>query len=108
MYPSLKRAYFSRPGALSLANARAASEAKSGYFCEGLDCKFGLWRDNKFPAAKRISLTRALATELLDKGRVHLDEIYSQRMDKYYPGDLILHDDGERATYYLSFKGGKS
>ena len=83
------------------------SEAKSGYFCEGLDCKFGLWRDNKFLAAKRISLTRALATELLDKGRVHLDEIYSQRMDKYYPGDLILHDDGERATYYLSFKGGK-
>lgn len=83
------------------------SEAKSGYFCEGLDCKFGLWRDNKFLAAKRISLTRALATELLDKGRAHLDEIYSQRTDKYYPGDLILHDDGERATYYLSFKGGK-
>ena len=83
------------------------SEAKSGYFCECLDCKFGLWRDNKFLAAKRISLTRALATELLDKGRTHLDEIYSQRMDKYYPGDLILHDNGERATYYLSFKGGK-
>ena len=83
------------------------SEAKNGYFCEGLDCKFGLWRDNKFLAAKRISLTRALASEMLDKGRVHLDEIYSQRMDKYYPGDLILHDDGERATYYLSFKGGK-
>lgn len=83
------------------------SEAKSGYFCESLDCKFGLWRDNKFLAAKRISLTRALATELLDKGRAHLDEIYSQRMDKYYPGDLILHDDGERPTYYLSFKGGK-
>ena len=83
------------------------SEAKNGYFCEGLDCKFGLWRDNKFLAAKRISLTRSLVTELLDKGRAHLDEIYSQRMDKYYPGDLILHDDGERATYYLSFKGGK-
>ena len=83
------------------------SEAKNGYFCESLDCKFGLWRDNKFLAAKRISLTRPLATELLDKGRAHLDEIYSQRMDKYYPGDLILHDNGERATYYLSFKGGK-
>ena len=79
------------------------SEAKNGYFCESLDCKFGLWRDNKFLAAKRISLTRALATELLEKGRAHLDEIYSQRMDKYYPGDLILHDNGERATYYLSF-----
>ena len=83
------------------------SEAKNGYFCESLDCKFGLWRDNKFLAAKRISLTRLLATELLEKGRVHLDEIYSQRMDKYYPGDLILHDNGERATYYLSFRGGK-
>ena len=83
------------------------SEAKNGYFCETLDCKFGLWRDNKFLAAKRISLTRPLVTELLEKGRVHLDEIYSQRMDKYYPGDLILHDNGERATYYLSFRGGK-
>ena len=83
------------------------SEVKNGYFCESLDCKFGLWRDNKFLAAKRISLTRILATELLEKGRVHLDEIYSQRMDKYYPGDLILHDNGERATYYLSFRGGK-
>lgn len=84
------------------------SEAKNGYFCESLDCKFGLWRDNKFLSTKRISLTRALAAELLSKGRAHLDEIYSQRTDKYYPGDLILHDNGERATYYLSFKGGKS
>ncbi len=80
---------------------------KKGYFCESSVCRFALWTDNKFLAAKRISLTRPLATELLDKGRAHLDEIYSQRMDKYYPGDLILHDNGERATYYLSFKGGK-
>ena len=84
------------------------SEAKNGYFCEGLDCKFGLWRDNKFLAAKRISLTRPLATELLEKSRAHLDEIYSQRMDKYYPGDLILHDNGEHARYFLSFRGGKT
>ena len=84
------------------------SEAKNGYFCEGLDCKFGLWRDNKFLAAKRISLTRPLATKLLEKSRAHLDEIYSQRMDKYYPGDLILHDDGEHARYFLSFRGGKT
>ena len=76
-------------------------------FCEKSLTLPGLWRDNKFLAAKRISLTRALAAELLEKGRVHLDEIYSQRMDKYYPGDLILHDNGERATYYLSFRGGK-
>ncbi len=83
------------------------SEAKNGYFCESLDCKFGLWRDNKYLAAKRISLTRSLATELLENGRAHLDEIYSPRMDKYYPGDLILHDDGEHARYFLSFGGGK-
>ena len=83
------------------------SEAKNGYFCESLDCKFGLWRDNKYLAAKRISLTRSLATELLENGRAHLDEIYSPRMDKYYPGDLILYDDGEHARYFLSFGGGK-
>ena len=83
------------------------SEAKSGFFCEALDCRFGLWKDNKFLEAKHIPLTRELAAGLLDKGRVHLDEIYSRRMDKYYPGDLVLHDTGERTIYYLSFNGGK-
>ena len=64
MRPSLRPASCSRPGAPSSANARAAAawsaRPRSGYFCEGLDCKFGLWRDNKFLAAKRISLTRPL------------------------------------------------
>ena len=53
-------------------------------------------------------MTREVAAALLEKGCVHLDGIYSQRMDKYYPGDLIPHGNGERATYFLGFRGGKS
>lgn len=53
-------------------------------------------------------MTRGVAAALLEKGCVHLDGIYSQRMDKYYPGDLIPRDNGERAMYFVSFRGGKS
>ena len=97
-----------RAGAKEAPADSERGELDAGSFlAEIVGMVIGLWRDNKFLAAKRIALTRSLATELLDKGRVHLDEIYSQRMDKYYPGDLILHDNGERVTYYLSFRGGK-
>ena len=30
--------------------------SKKGFFCERSDCKFGLWRDNKFLTAKQITL----------------------------------------------------
>ena len=34
------------------------TESKKGFFCEKNDCRFGLWRDNKFFAAKRAALTK--------------------------------------------------
>ena len=37
------------------------TESKKGYFCERNDCHFGLWRDNRFLAAKKINLTKKMA-----------------------------------------------
>ncbi len=44
------------------------TESKKGYFCESTACHFGLWRDNKFLTAKKISLTKKMATSLLKDG----------------------------------------
>lgn len=40
------------------------TESKKGYFCERSDCKFGLWRDNKFLTAKKINLTKKMVSSL--------------------------------------------
>ena len=79
---------------------------KKGYFCESSICRFAIWTDNKFLAAKRIRLSKSQAAQLLRDGRIHIDEVYSAKRDAYYPADLILKDDGERVIYWLDF--GKS
>ena len=76
---------------------------KKGYFCESSVCRFALWIDNKFLAAKRIRLSKSQAAQLLRDGRIHINEVYSAKRDTYYPADLILKDDGERVIYWLDF-----
>lgn len=79
------------------------TESKKGFFCEKSDCKFGLWRDNKFLTAKRISLTKRDVTALLKTGRVHIANIYSEKTGKTFEADLLLDDNGERTIYSFDF-----
>ena len=73
----------SPPAVRSSANAPAAAarspRAKKGFFCEKNDCRFGLWRDNRFFAAKRAALTKKVAAALLADGRVKLTGLYSEK-----------------------------
>ena len=64
------------------------TESKKGFFCESQDCRFGLWKDNKFLTAKRINLTKKDAAALLAGERVHKDKIYSDKTGKTYAADM--------------------
>jgi DNA topoisomerase-3 len=79
------------------------TESKKGYFCERRSCKFGLWRDNRFLAAKKISLTKKMASSLLAQGRAYASGIYSEKTGKTYDAFIVLEDDGARSSYKLDF-----
>ena len=79
------------------------TESKNGFFCERSDCKFGLWRDNKFLTAKRITLDKQMVAALLERGRVRVDDIYSEKTGKRFSTDLLLEDDGVRSSYRFDF-----
>ena len=79
------------------------TESKKGFFCESQDCRFGLWKDNKFLTAKRINLTKKDAAALLAGERVHKDKIYSDKTGKTYAADMVLEDTGEITRYRLVF-----
>ena len=83
------------------------TESKLGYFCEANDCRFALWRDNKFLSGKRINLTRKLASELLKHGRAEVSGMYSERTGKTFDAVLVLADNGERVLYQLDFPNRK-
>lgn len=44
------------------------TRGKYGFHCEGLDCKFALYSDNKYLQSVGIELTKKIARELLSKG----------------------------------------
>ena len=82
------------------------TESKKGFFCERNECRFGLWRDNKFLTAKRIQLTNQLASALLQDGRAHLTGIWSEKTGKTYNATVVLTDDGQKTLYRLEFQQG--
>ena len=79
------------------------TESKNGYFCERRSCKFGLWRDNRFLTAKKISLTKKMASSLLADGRTYASGIFSEKTGKTYDAFIVLEDDGTKSSYRLEF-----
>lgn len=79
------------------------TEAKKGFFCENTECRFGIWRDNKYFATKHITLTRDHVMKLLSDKQVYMTELYSQKNGKNYDAWVILDDNGESVRFRLEF-----
>lgn len=79
------------------------TESKKGFFCESNDCRFGLWRDNKFLTGKKITLAKKMAEILLRDGRIPIKGIFSEKTGKSYDATLVLTDDGTKSIYSLDF-----
>ncbi|MGE4214434.1 MAG: DNA topoisomerase 3 [Anaerotignaceae bacterium] len=75
-------------------------ENKKGFTCNNKACGFALWKENKFFTAKKKTLTKAIATELLKNGRVKLTGCYSEKTGKIYDAIIILNDTGSK---YVNF-----
>ena len=81
----------------------SVTESKKGFFCENSDCRFGLWKDNRFFTTKKKVLTKAVATALLKDGRARLTGCYSEKTGKTYDATVVLVDTGERVNFKLEF-----
>ena len=80
------------------------TESKAGFFCENNACRFGLWKDNKYLSAKKITLTKRMASALLKDRRTFISGIYSEKTGKTYDAFLTLRDDGARTSFGIEFQ----
>lgn len=76
-------------------------ENKKGFACENRECGFALWKENKFFTAKKKTLTKTVATELLKNGKVKLTGCFSEKTGKTYDAIVLLDDTGGK---YVNFK----
>ena len=76
-------------------------ERPKGFLCSNRDCRFALWRQNPFFAAKKKELTAAIASALLKEGRAFVKGLYSPKTGKTYDATIVLDDSGGQ---YVNFK----
>jgi len=76
-------------------------ESPKGFSCAKRDCRFVLWKDNRFFASKRKELTAAMAAVLLKEGQVPVKGLYSEKTGKTYDAIVVLDDTGEQ---FVNFK----
>ena len=87
----------------------AVVERPKGFLCSNRDCRFALWRQNPFFAAKKKELTAAIATTLLKEERVFVEGLYSPKTGKTYDAAIVLDDSGgQYVNFNLEFQQKKS
>ncbi|MCL1855070.1 MAG: DNA topoisomerase, partial [Clostridia bacterium] len=77
------------------------AEGPKGFSCTNHDCRFALWKDNRFFTYKRKRLTADIAAVLLKEGRMHVKGLYSEKTGKTYDATVVLDDTGDQ---YVNFK----
>ena len=84
-------------------------EKSKGFFCGNKDCRFALWKDNRFFDSLSKKLTKQIAEQLLKNGKAKLKKCRSIKTGKTYDTTIVLsvNDEGQ-AQFTLDFsKGGK-
>ena len=89
----------------------AVVERKKGYFCSNRECRFALWKENRYFDAIGKKMTRQIAESLLTSGKVNLTKCRSRKSGSTYDATLLMTtgDDGS-VTFRMEFpdrKGAK-
>ncbi len=79
-------------------------EGNKNFYCVNKECKFSMWKDDKFFVNKKKKLTKSIAKALLSKGHIQVKKLYSDKKDTYYEATVVLNDTGVWVNYKLEFK----
>lgn len=79
------------------------TESPKGFCCSNRDCRFAIWKNNRFFAAKKKEVTAKIVSSLLEKGEVILKDCYSEKTGKYYDAKAVMEDDGHKTNFRLVF-----
>ena len=79
------------------------AETQKGFFCQDQSCKFAIWKNNNWWAAKRKQPTKAIVAALLKDGRAHVTGLYSEKSGKTYDATVVLEDTGQYVNFKLEF-----
>ena len=88
---------------------KPVEDKAKGYFCSDRNCKFALWKNNRYFEKIGKNLTSATVQKLLASGKVKLKGCKSQKTGKSYDATVYMTvaDDGKTAFNMEFDNGGK-
>ena len=75
-------------------------EGKKNYYCIDKDCRFSMWKNDRFFTDRKITFTPKIAKELLKDKTAKVKNIYSYKTGKTYYGNVVLCDTGDKYVNY--------
>ena len=75
-------------------------EGKKNYYCSDKDCRFSMWKNDRFFTDRKITFTPKIAKELLKDKTVKVKNIYSYKTGKTYDGNVVLCDTKDKYVNY--------
>ncbi len=79
------------------------TESPKGFFCSNRDCRFAIWKNNRFFTAKRKEITPQIVASFLENGEALLKGCYSEKAGKSYDAKAVMEDDGQQTHFRLVF-----
>lgn len=85
----------------------AVEEKQKGFFCSNRQCKFALWKNNRYFETIGKAMNAKVAEKLLSSGKVKLKNCKSQKTGKSFDAIIVLSlDDKNGARFSMEFENG--
>ena len=78
-------------------------EGKQNFYCESRECRFVLWKENRYLEKMNKKLDARMAKDLLANGKTRVRDLYSAKKDKLFTADLLMEWKDGRAMFSLDF-----
>lgn len=78
-------------------------EGKKNFYCGNQECSFTLWKENRYLSGMRKEIDKPMAEDLLQDGRTHVTDFYSQKTGKTFTADLLMQIVDGRVSFKLEF-----
>ncbi len=81
-------------------------ERPKSYSCVNRQCKFAIWKENRYFESIGKRMNESTAKRLLKNGSIPMKGCYSRRLDKYFDATIFMTVDEEGKARFQMEKGG--
>ena len=84
--------------------ANQVFESKTNFYCENRGCNFSLFKENKYFASMKKTITKSIASDFIKDGRSKVKGLYSRNKDKKFDATIIMDASGQYVQFRMEFE----